>query len=86
MPPSRNQKITETTGGEFRVYRASMRLLQGIQTFYKAPINRYGFRALGLAFLQPARVVVRATRLVGVAILMCLASNHCSIIMYYDLL
>ena len=30
--------LKETTGGEFRVYRASIRLLSGIFTFYKAPI------------------------------------------------
>ena len=33
------QGLKETTGGEFRVYRASTRLLQGIETFYKAPIT-----------------------------------------------
>ena len=32
-------QLKETTGGEFRVYRASIRLLQGIWIFYKAPIT-----------------------------------------------
>ena len=31
--------LKETTGAEFRVYRASTRLLKGIYTFYKAPIT-----------------------------------------------
>ena len=31
--------LTETTGGEFRVFRASIRLLLGVWTFYKAPIT-----------------------------------------------
>ena len=32
-------QLKETTGGEFRVYRASIRLLYGISTFCKAPIT-----------------------------------------------
>ena len=32
-------RLKESTGGEFRVCRASIRLLLGIETFDKAPIT-----------------------------------------------
>ena len=35
----KNCNVKETTGGEFRIYRATMRLLYGIYTFYKAPVK-----------------------------------------------
>ena len=31
--------LKDPTGGEIRVYKASIRLLEGILTFYKAPIT-----------------------------------------------
>ena len=36
---AQNPKLKEITGEEFRAYRASIGLLEGIQTFYKGSYN-----------------------------------------------